>query len=413
MDTGTRPPPEDHTAGTAAGSGARTIRAVHMFVAASLISLIGTWTERIALGWLAWTLTGSTFWTGFVSMAVLLPAALFGPFVAVFAEGWNVRKAMLLSNACFASVSMVLFLLVATETITLELLVFLALLIGVIGAAMHPVRLTFLPMIAPRDYLPRAVALSAISFNASRVIGPAVAGLLITTSGLSWTFFINTLSYLPVVILVAVLPMGARPVKAAGRTRLGAGLVDGLRYAVSRPLIRWSLLMAAANGFLVRGIVENMPAVVGGLFDGSPADLTWMTSSAGLGSVAGAALIGWLKSDAPQLRRMLPVFPFAGAVFALLFAAGLSFEVDVAVAAALGFVATFVGIGSQIIVQLEVEDTHRARVMTWWSSASFAAVSLSGLIVGAIGDLVSMSHAIAGLGLFGLAIAAAFVFRRG
>ena len=388
-----------------------SVAAVRLLVAMSFVSYVGTWTERVALGWLAWTLTGSTFWTGFVSMSVLLPSALLGPVVAVYAERWDARRAMMATNAAFMGVSLLLFGLVASGAITLPLLALLALAIGVIGAALHPVRLTLIPAVAPRHYLSRAVALSAMSFNASRVVGPAVAGLLITTVGLSWTFLVNALSYLPYIALLALIPMRAR-IAPAVKSTLWQGLAEGLQHALAHPLIRWSLFLAATNSLLVRSIVENMPAVVGGLLDGNERDLSWMTSAAGLGSVLAALLLGWLKRDSGQMRRMLRLVPVASAALCLAMSAGLPFGGLVGIAAGLGFVATLVGIGSQIIIQMEVADTHRARVLTWWSSASFGAVSLGALGTGAIGDIAGMGVAIFLLGLVGAALAAGFVLRR-
>ncbi|MFC4671382.1 MFS transporter [Seohaeicola nanhaiensis] len=389
----------------------RTVSSVRLLVGISFISYVGTWTERVALGWLAWTLTQSTFWTGFVSMSVLLPSAFLGPIVAVYAEGWDSRRAMMLTNGAFMVTSLLLFALVAGGFITLPLLAVLALAIGVIGAAMHPVRLTLIPSVSPRHYLPRAVALSAMAFNASRVVGPAVAGLLITTVGLNWTFLVNALSYLPYIALLALIPMKPRPARGV-KSSLGQGLAEGLRYALAHPLIRWSLLLAATNSLLVRSIVENMPAVVGGLLDGNARDLTWMTSAAGLGSVTAAITLGWLKRDTRQLQTMLRLVPLVSAALCLALSAGLPFAGLVAIAVGLGFVATFVGIGSQIIIQMEVADTHRARVLTWWSSASFAAVSLGGLATGAVGDLAGMGFAIFLLGLLGAVLATGFALRR-
>src|SRR5690606_25402578 len=137
----------------------------------------------------------STFWTSFVTMANVVPTGLLGPFIAVFVENWDTRRTMIAVNATQAAISFVIFLLVILEAVQIELLAVLAVALGLVSAVGNPARLVLVSLLVPRHLVPGAVRLSAVSFNCSRVIGPALAGISVSFVGFGGTFLFNTLSY--------------------------------------------------------------------------------------------------------------------------------------------------------------------------------------------------------------------------
>ncbi|RUT28576.1 MFS transporter [Arsenicitalea aurantiaca] len=382
------------------------------YFGAGLVSFMGMWFEKVALGWFAWELTESTFWTGFVAVAATAPVGLLGPVIGVYAERWDMRRVSVILNVAMAIVSAIFFYLAITPGVSILPVAALALVLGVIGAFYHPVRLVLVTQVVPRQFLPSAVGLMAVAFNLSRVIGPALAGLLIAAAGLPPAFIVNAVSYLPIVAVIAVLPLITRPQIERVQSSLGAQLRDGLSYALNDRLIRWCLAIVVWSATIGRGALEIMPAVVGGILSGTSSDLAIIASAGGLGALAAAMGVGILTPTTAQIARLaqflLPVTTL------LIVLVGLSANpVQMAIVfCLLGLTTTVVGIGCQMIVQLEVAEAYRARVLTWWSTANFGGVTFGGLVLGSIGDVVPLSWVMVAIGILGLGLALPLVARR-
>ena len=154
------------------------------------LSLLGTWVQKVGLGWLAWQITESTFWTSVVSLLLMAPVGLLGPFIAVFAERWNSRYAMLATKIMMLGISGVIFVIQLLGLHNLFTLVACSTALGLLSAFHHPIRLVYISLVVPKPYLASAVGLNSVSWNLSRIIGPGLAGLTIHLMGLSETFFI-------------------------------------------------------------------------------------------------------------------------------------------------------------------------------------------------------------------------------
>jgi len=152
-------------------------------------ALLGIWIQKIGVGWLTWEITESTFWTSFVTLALMAPAGILGPFFAVLAEKWDMRKASLILKILMFLVGVFIWYIQFINAHTLFSLAFLSILQGLLSACYHPVRLVFVSVVVPRELLASAIGLNSASFNSSRVIGPALAGLSIAFFDLQTTFF--------------------------------------------------------------------------------------------------------------------------------------------------------------------------------------------------------------------------------
>lgn len=115
------------------------------------MSLLGTWVQKIGLGWLTWQITESTFWTSFVSVALMAPVGILSPFIAVYAELWDMRKAMMATKVLMIIISLVVFILQIFEMHNLQTLVVLSLMLGLLSAFHHPIRLVFISIVVPKD----------------------------------------------------------------------------------------------------------------------------------------------------------------------------------------------------------------------------------------------------------------------
>ena len=171
------------------------------------ISLLGLWIQKIGVGWLTWHLTESTFWTSFVTLALMAPAGILGPVFAVWAENWDMRKASIILKLLMFFLASSVWYLQFLELHTVYSLALLSIFHGILSAMYHPVRLVFVSVIVEKKFLGSAIGLNSASFNASRVIGPSLAGFFIFFFNLEITFLISAISYLPLLPFLFLVPL--------------------------------------------------------------------------------------------------------------------------------------------------------------------------------------------------------------
>ena len=365
------------------------------------LSLLGTWVQKVGLGWLAWQITESTFWTSVVSLLLMAPVGLLGPFIAVFAERWNSRYAMLATKIMMLGISGVIFVIQLLGLHNLFTLVACSTTLGLLSAFHHPIRLVYISLVVPKPYLASAVGLNSVSWNLSRIIGPGLAGLTIHLMGLSETFFIAILLYAPLIVSLYFLVLQPRTGDTAEPTSFLKRMIDGGAVALRTPIIFSTLCLVALNSFFVRGVLEIQPAIVGQIMGGESHILAIVTAAAGLGSLLASGLIGLGKLVKSQIQKSLWPMAMLGIATTALFKTSTDLTTVILIFITTGFTATIVGIGAQTLIQLEVQESYRARVMTWWSTISFGSLVCGGTAVGFLGDLVGIDNAIWYMMLFG------------
>jgi len=386
-------------------------RAFNIYFFTNTFSLLGIWVQKVGLGWLAWQITESTFWTSLVALSIMAPAGILGPVFAVYAERWDMRRAMLLAKSIMTLVSILIFILQIFEMHSLQSLLILSFVLGVLNAIHHPIRLVFISLIVPRPYLPSAIGLNSVSWSMSRIVGPGIAGISIATFGLGVTFGLAALLFLPFIIALIWLPLQNRQSENSNTEKFLTRLGNGWMVVLNTPLIFMCLSIVALNSFFIRGVLEIQPAIIGQVLGGDSKSLAIATAATGVGSVIASGWIGAGKLSQEFIRRTL----WPGLIFGLIAILTLIQAIEIVsmsiVFIICGFTTTLVGIGSQTIIQLKVEDHYRARVLAWWSSVSFGGLTLGGLLIGLIGDFTSISTAIFFVGVLGLILAIASISR--
>jgi len=386
-------------------------RAFNIYFFTNTFSLLGIWVQKVGLGWLAWQITESTFWTSLVALSIMAPAGILGPVFAVYAERWDMRRAMLLAKSIMTLVSILIFILQIFEMHSLQSLLILSFVLGVLNAIHHPIRLVFISLIVPRPYLPSAIGLNSVSWSMSRIVGPGIAGISIATFGLGVTFGLAALLFLPFIIALIWLPLQNRQSENSNTEKFLTRLGNGWMVALNTPIIFMCLSIVALNSFFIRGVLEIQPAIIGQVLGGDSKSLAIATAATGVGSVIASGWIGAGKLSQEFIRRTL----WPGLIFGLIAILTLIQAIEIVgmsvVFIICGFTTTLVGIGSQTIIQLKVEDHYRARVMAWWSSVSFGGLTLGGLLIGLIGDFTSINTAIFFVGMLGLILALASISR--
>ena len=371
-----------------------TLRPFVIYFLTNTLSLLGTWIQKVGLGWLTWQITESTFWTSFVSIALMAPVGIIGPFIAVYAESWDMRRAFLITKILMMLISFVIFALQYFDMHNLLSLIATSLALGLLSAVHHPIRLVFISIVVPRPYLASAIGLNSVSWNMSRVVGPGLSGFAIVLLGLATTFGIAVILYAPLIVALALLPLESRAKAKPNADRFFQKMRDGGRVALQTPLIFTALCMVALNSFLVRGVLEIQPAIIGQILGGESQALATATAAAGVGALLASGWIGLGKLSSDFIQRCLwPMLAIGIIGTACLNLTSMIIPMSL-IFVLTGFTATVAGIGAQTLIQLKVEEDYRARVMTWWSSVSFGSLTLGGILIGFLGDLTPIEDAI-------------------
>ena len=342
-------------------------RNFRLFWFGQTLSLVGTWMQSMAQGWLALELTHNAFYVGAVAAAGSLPILLFTLPAGVIVDHERKLRLLVLMQCMMLLQATALWLFTATGHITTGSLLVLAALGGLCSAIEIPARQALIVHLVSRDDLQGAIALNSSGFNLARIVGPALAALTIAQLGLAWCFGLNALSFLTVIIgLVLIrLPEGADEATEREGTH-AAALVEGLRYIVHTPTIRALMALVAIYGIFGGPYLTLMPVVAREQLGLGAAGYGVLLSSVGIGGVVGAlalAVVGsrvrrgrWLLGSAASFCLLLIAFAFTRTLLAA-----------VPVLMVAGFLMIFVNALANGLLQAIVPDALRGRLMAGYS----------------------------------------------
>ena len=382
-----------------------------IYTAGNAVSLIGTWMQRIAVGWLTWKLTESGAWLGAVAFADLFPSVFIGPIGGAVADRISRLKVIAVSQSLAALQSVALFVLTWTDVITIEILFALVLVNGIVMGFNQPSRLALVPSLVPRAELSTAVAINAIIFNLARFLGPALAGLLIVWLGVASAFAANALTFIAFLLALAKIRLPADEVRhqAAGRSIFG-DVGEGVRYVARHPGIGPLLLLSLAVSVGVRPFVELLPGFAAEVFGRGADGLAMLSSTIGIGAIVSGI---WL-AQRPETRGLgrftLLAFGFV-TVSILGFVATDVFWLGLAAVALAGVAMVMSGVGTQTLIQLTVEPDMRGRVMSLYGIIFRGGPAAGALVIGALSELFGLRWPTAGAALLTLAVWA-WIWRR-
>ena len=361
-----------------------------IYFAGTLVVLHGLWIYRLTISWLAWDLTHSVFLVGVVSFCQFAPGIVLGPVFGAAADRYNLIKMAVFIHAGMMVISLILAVITGLDRLTIEVLAGFALLQGMMGGAYTPTRLSLITKLVPRELFASATGYLAVAFNLSRFAGPALAGLIINFLGVAWSFGLFACLVVPAIVSLYVV----EPLESAARelrdSHILSDLRDGLTYAANHPTIRWLLILVGTNGILARGLLELLPAVTELVFRGGSAEFAALTSAAGAGAIV-ASVVVTRTQDPSRLLRMAPLAALACS--GLLFVLGMteSYWIGLAVVAGLGGFCTLCGISVQALLQLEVDDEFRGRVLGLWGVFAIGATAMGGFLMGGVARASSIS----------------------
>lgn len=360
-----------------------------IYLIGSTFSLHGLWIQRVAIGWLTWELTHSEAWLGIIALSEFLPIMLFGPFFGVLADRLHRKNVAYVANVVNGLLAMLLFALVTLEVIDIYILFVITALLGVVSSAFQPVRMSLIPSLVPRELLSSAVAAQSIVFNISRLLGPALAGIAIATTGLASAFAINSVSYLAMILALVLVEL--RTTRSGGeQTHFLAELKAGISYTCSHADIRQQLIVVAICALFGRGIIVMLPAFADSVFGGGSGTLATLTSVSGLGAILAGFSLTRLGSGERLLWATVIGTVVTGVLMGLLGATS-NYGLGIAVVGALGFALTLVGIGSQSLIQTTVTDAMRGRVLSLWAAVAFSAPAMGSVIIGSTAARIGLA----------------------
>ena len=337
-------------------------RNYRLYFAGQFISLVGTWLQIVAQGWLVWQLTNSALALGVISAIGALPILLFTLFGGVIVDRFSKKKILVLTQIASMALALVLGLLTLLHIINVWQIALLAFLLGMVNAVDAPARQAFVvEMLDKEIHLPSAIALNSGVFNVARVIGPSVAGFLIAVTGVGWAFILNGLSYIAVIaafffmrIKEAVDHVHPHPLLA---------IKEGVSYAVRHPLIKALLMFTGVVSVFGWSYMTIMPLVSETVLHQGAVGLSYLYTAAGAGSLLGVVVVSALGHKINPL-----IFILGGNA---VFTTGImSFTFTTSFPVALGFLfIAGAGLLSQfsmmnVTIQKAVLQKYRGRVMS-------------------------------------------------
>ncbi|MBU1260638.1 MAG: MFS transporter [Planctomycetes bacterium] len=356
-------------------------RNYRLFFAGQGISLIGTWMQMAAIGWLVYRLTGSSFYLGLVAFCTHIPVLLGSLVGGIFADRWPKRRIIIITQTLAMIQAFLLAAMIASGNITMMRIILLSIFLGIIMAFDMPTRQAFVPeMVDDENDLPNAIALNSMIFNIARQIGPVVAGFLIAMAGEAVCFFLNAVSFLAVIYSLAAM-RNARSRAAKHNGTMLAGIKDGLSYSFSFMPIRSILLYTAAMSLVAMPYSVLMPVFAKTILHGGPQTYGALMWSIGIGAFLGAAFLARRKT----VEGLDMVVLFAAGVFAagvIGFSFSKNFWLSFVLIALPGFGIMVQMASINTILQTIVDDHMRGRVLSLHVMAFIGIMPLGHLLAG-------------------------------
>ncbi|MGO9882287.1 MAG: MFS transporter [Solirubrobacteraceae bacterium] len=362
------------------------------------ISLIGTWMQMTAQAWLVLSITHSSTALGVVIALQTLPVLLLGPYGGVIADRVNKRRLMIALQSAMGVQALVLGILTVTGAVQVWEIGVLAALLGLNNAFENPSRQSFMLELVGSDHLRNAVTLNSVLVNVARMIGPAVAGILIATVGEGVCFLANAASFVAVVVSLTIMNKAALS-PTTPTPRAPRQLREGLRYIRSTPQLAVPLVMMAVAGCLTYEFQVSLPVMASRGLDVGATGFGFMTAAMGVGAVVGGLLVA-ARGKTGLRPLVLAASGFAVALTVATIAPSLPVEL-VALAFAGSASISFMSTGNSTL-QLNSEPEMRGRVMSLWFVAFQGSTPIGGPIVGWIMAVIGPR---AGLGLGAVTIA--------
>jgi MFS family permease len=358
-------------------------RNYRLYWTGQLVSLVGTWMQSVAQGWLMHRLTSSALMLGFLGFAQFLPVLLLSLWAGVIVDSIDKRKLLLFTQSAFLLQAALLATAVSTGIVKPWMVLALAFVFGTINAVDLPARQSFVVELAGREDMSNAIALNSAAFNTARVVGPAIAGVLLATVGEAGCFWLNALSYIAVIVSIWRMDVRPKPGIRFQAERALEHMKEGVRYARGVRSVRNLLILLGTTAGLGFQYMILLPVYVRDILKADAKVYGLLVSAFGLGSLLSAA---WMtrKQDRWALRRNIFIGLLAAAIGMGTFAWSRTLSLSLAMGFLSGFGLILYVATTNTLIQITTEDRYRGRVMSLYTLMFVGTAPIGALVSGSV-----------------------------
>jgi MFS family permease len=384
-------------------------RNYRLFFIGQGISLTGTWMQLIALSWLVYRMTNSALMLGFVGFAGQIPTFLLGPIAGVVADRYNRQRILIITQAFAMIQAIILTVLVLSGNIAVWHIIVLSALLGLVNSFDIPVRHSFVvEMIDSRKDLGNAIALNSSLFNAARLIGPSIAGVLIAMVGEGICFMINAISYIAVLATLTAIRVSPKKLNMPHK-HIFNELKEGFAYAFNFAPIKTILFILALVSLMGVPFQVLMPVFVKDIFHKGPETLGFLMALSGAGALFGAIYLA-ARNSVVGLTKIIAISSAIFGAGVIFFSLSKQILFSLPIIFIVGFAMMVQMAASNTVLQSVVEEDKRGRVMSMYTMAFMGTVPIGSLLAGWLAEKIGAPYT---LSLGGLCcIAGAIVFAR-
>jgi MFS family permease len=368
-----------------------------LFASGQSFALVGYWMQSIAQSWLLYRVTGSATLLGLLGFASSLPILLLSPFAGLWSDRVNLHRAMYATQVLQSLQAVTFAGLALAGVLAPWHIIVLSMMMGVLVAVELPLRHAYLlELVGGKEDLPNAVALTSLIGNTGRLIGPAIAGVVIAGYGETACFVVNALTYVAVLVSFAMIRVNASP-RPAIHAPVLQGLSEGFSYAWRSVPIRALLTVLAIVSLLATPYMTLMPVLVREVYAGGPDAMGILVGSAGVGAVCGTLFLA-SRTNVRGLVRLIACASIAAgaALAAMSWAGGIAVAVPLLAIVGFGILTTSVSVN--MILQTIVDDDKRGRVMSLYTAAFLGMSPVGSIVAGALADRIGVAATLTACG---------------
>lgn len=395
-----KPSPQDSnkTAGSRNMFRALRHRNYRIFFLGQSVSLVGTWMQYIAVSWLVYRLTNSAFMLGLVGFVGQIPTFVVSPLAGVLGDRHDRRRMLIITQFLAMLQASVLAFLVLTRGIQVWHIIALSAFLGVVNSFDMTIRQAFtVEMIDAREDLGNAIALNSTMMNAARLIGPAVAGLLIVSVGEGICFLLNAISYIAVFVSLFAMRIPKVKIRSVSRNAF-VDLKEGFSYAINFPPIKWILMILSFISLFGVSYQVLLPVFARDIFKGGASTMGFFMTMAGFGALGGAIFLAARKN----VRGLLRIIAWTAGLFGLtliLFSFSRFYWFSMGILLVSGFGMMVHMASCNTILQTVVEEDKRGRVMSFYTMAFIGMMPFGSLLAGFLASKIGAPNTLALEGL--------------
>lgn len=356
----------------------------------SAAAVNGLWILRVVVMWLSWQVSQSATFVGIISALTMIPTVVTGPFFGVLMDRCNIIHAAYGSNIAMMSATLIIILAQSMGTISPLFLVILAIYIGIITSAHHPMRLSLGPRLVQRHQIGSVSALAALNFNIARAVSPFVAGIVIAKFGINAALCLTLMLYLPNLYITGTL-QPREITRSTEYQSVRAAIIEGLAHIWADKYLRLILIASALFAFTIRAVFEILPVIADGAFNLGAIGLGQLGTAIGAGSLCAALFKTIGTSDRVSALSVRVLWVGVFGLAAMLFITNApNWPLVLISAASMGFAATFTGVSFQSEIQSDLPDGIRGRVMSLWGVIALGSVSIGSFCIGWLTDTIGL-----------------------